>query len=176
MLMLLLPRLLIVIKWIAFGSSSLLRPGWKSFHCKDWKIDCLSSKRTSWPSGPKWWKNLRLYHQRKQFSRLEIFKKNLKWTKSQSLHCLLTLSISKDLPVPSRTTTQEVADWGIAKCDRDVGVVGDVGIRPGVDLVIKTFYFVCFFRELFTVRLAKPNLTKDWSKWDLLKICPQINS
>ena len=111
-----------------------------------------------------------------RISRLEIFKKNLKWTKSQSLHCLLTLSISKDLPVPSRTTTQEVADWGIAKCDRDVGVVGDVGIRPGVDLVIKTFYFVCFFRELFTLRLAKPNLTKDWSKWDLLKICPQINS
>ena len=55
------------------------------------------------------------------------------------------MNISKDLPVPSRTTTQEVADWGIAECDIDVGVVGDVGIRPGVDLAIKTIYFVCFF-------------------------------
>ena len=37
----------------------------------------------------------------------------------------------KDLPVPSRTTTQEVADWGIAGCVRDVGVVGEVRIRAG---------------------------------------------
>ena len=41
------------------------------------------------------------------------------------------LSISKELPVPSWTTTQDVADWGIAECDRDVGVVGDVGSKPG---------------------------------------------